>query len=230
MLGDGDDFWLQPGRYALRDAAKLGKPDTPASAWGVVLDGSGPCTTFTTVGPARRACRPRLWRPTSTGRRGGRARPCSPASGSTDVPSAAHGPHRADQGGLRRRGAELVVRPSPRVPPWSSDRVGAQGAVLIVTDGVPGDIDRLSDLAAANPGVRFTHHHHRSVALFPEQRRPAGLVAGGARRTRADRCPAEHLRRRRAAVAGRADWSCPGPVRRSSRCGSRLRWARESHA
>lgn len=72
-----------------------------------------------------------------------------------DVPSAHSDPTRLTKAACAERepssgstiakATELVV-----------DRVGTTGAVLIVTDGAPGDIDRVSDLAATHPRVRFT--------------------------------------------------------------------------
>lgn len=154
-LGDGDDLpWLQPGRYALRDAAKLGTPDAPVSAWGIVLDGSASMHDLHHSGQVDAlvglVCGAYVhWTKTWAS--------ASVLAGVrvTDFAEATTDPTELFKAGF------VDAEPSS----WSSvaegaalvaGRVGAQGAVLIVTDGVPGDIARLAEVAAANPGVRFS--------------------------------------------------------------------------
>ena len=151
---DAEHVWLQPGRYALRDAAKLGESDAPAKAWGVVLDGSGSmrhlfdngqldallglvCGTY--VHWTKR------WASASVV---AGVRVEEAVSADTDparLTRTACVDREPSSGSRIAEATQLVV-----------ERVGATGAVLIVTDGVPGDIDRVADLALAHPRVRLT--------------------------------------------------------------------------
>lgn len=151
---DEEHHWLQPGRYALRDAGKLGQSDTPVTAWGVVLDGSGSMRDLCDNGQldalVQVVCGTYVhWTKTWAS--------ASVVAGVrvSDVPNAATDPKELTEAAFVGKepsswstlaeGAALVV-----------NRVGPGGAVLIVTDGVPGDIVGLSDLAAAHPDIRFT--------------------------------------------------------------------------
>lgn len=146
--------WLQQGRYALREAKKLGTVDSPVTDWGVVLDGSASMCAIYCSGQLEELLRlvcgtyvqwTNSWPSVST-IAGVRV---------VDVDTASTNPQ------LLAQTAFDGSEPSS----WSSiteattsalRRIGADAAMLIVTDGVPGDIDRLASLCRENPSVRFT--------------------------------------------------------------------------
>lgn len=158
-LGGEDDQlpWLKPGRYALRDAAKVAGsgpgPDAPAAAWGMVLDGSASMRGVHRAGGLRELVRlvagiavewTRTW-------------PGAAVVASVETANQPAGLRDPD---ALLRGAYEYREPSS----WSSvaqgvqraiGLVGQEGFVVVVTDGVPGDVERLAAVASAHPAVRI---------------------------------------------------------------------------
>ena len=147
--------WLGAGRYALREARQLGGAqvsDASGLEWGVVLDTSASMAARAASGELSEVLALVLgicleW----TGR--------LPAALVTS--------------GVARRTVSPVGDPSKLITELFSDRepsswatladpvselaqrVGLTGAVLIVSDGVPGDVGQLTEIARRQPGVRF---------------------------------------------------------------------------
>jgi hypothetical protein len=151
---DQEHIWLQPGRYALRDADRLGSIADPVDAWGVVLDGSASMLPLYRSGQLDvllgLVCGTYVhW----TSRW---ASSCTVAGvRQVEVPAAATDPQRLSAAALSD------TEPSS----WSmltecvsavAARLGSSAAVVVVTDGVPGDVDRLVELARRSPDLQLT--------------------------------------------------------------------------
>lgn len=154
---DEEHAWLQPGRLALRDArqlAHLGRIGEPPSGWGVVLDGSVSMRRLQTSGQLDALLGLIIgvmvewtWRWSSVSLVAGvRA---------TEVPPTATHPQALSD----------VAFNSEAPSSWSAiaaaaaaafDRLDASGAVVVISDGTPGDIARLIDVARTHPQARCT--------------------------------------------------------------------------
>jgi hypothetical protein len=144
--------WLQPGRYALRDAERLGAIGEPVGAWGVVLDGSASMRPLYESGQLHLllglVCGTYVqwtnrWASVSSVA-GVRVTDVDAATDPEAITAAAFVGTEPSSWSSLADAAQGVVR-----------RVGQGGAVLMVTDGVPGDIVRLAALGRDNPSVRF---------------------------------------------------------------------------
>jgi hypothetical protein len=151
---DDHPSWLQPGRYALRDAAKLGMSDVPVTAWSVVLDGSGSMHPLHDNGQldvlVGVVCGTyvhwtKQWASASVIAGVRVTEVITAAQGPQELTKAAFADKEPNSWSTLGEAARQVV-----------NHMGPHGAVLIVTDGVPGDIERLCELAEANPASRFT--------------------------------------------------------------------------
>jgi hypothetical protein len=158
LLGDDDQLpWLQAGRYAFRDADKVAGagpgPEAAVSSWGIVLDGSasmrrlwsdGHLDDLITLVAGIAVEWTRTW----------------PGAAIAAGVNVANNPS-----ALRDPGALLAAGFGALEPSsWSSlatgveqalGLVGRDGFVLVVTDGVPGDVERLAALASAVPQARI---------------------------------------------------------------------------
>lgn len=151
---DSESTWLRWGRYAFRDAHKLGTSGPPPTGWGIVLDGSASMCRLHSLGQLESllhvVCGTYVqwageW-PLVSMVAGVRALTVDAAA--TDpllLANAAFGEAEPSSWSSICETTRAALR---RIPP--------AGAMLIVTDGVPGDIERLIALSAENPAVRFT--------------------------------------------------------------------------
>lgn len=154
---DQQHAWLQPGRYALRDARQLndlGQIDEPVTSWGLVLDGSVSMQRLHGTGELDRLVGlvsgvmvewTRRWA-TATAVAGVRTTEVSAASTQpqalTDAAFSSSAP--SSWAGIGAAAASVVRK------------LGSSGALVVVADGVPGDIAQLTEVVKASPGVRFT--------------------------------------------------------------------------
>lgn len=144
--------WIQPGRYALRDAEQRGAVVDAPDGWSLVVDGSASMLELHQSGELERLVE------TASGvmiQWTGRWASASVAAGVTRTsrPAARHNPVElltaAFEGTEPASGVALAAAirdASTPLPPG--------GAVLVVTDGVPGDVEQITALVAEKPGLR----------------------------------------------------------------------------
>lgn len=150
---DAEHAWLQAGRWAHRDAEKLGEVASPPASWGVVLDGSASMRRLHLAGELE----PLLALACGIHVQWSSAWSAAAAVAGVRVVEADSS---ATDPGVLTRTAFDGAEPSS----WSSvaaataallKRMGPDPAVLVVTDGVPGDLDRLTTCFADHPRARF---------------------------------------------------------------------------
>lgn len=172
----GDDAslpWLQPGRYAFREAGKLAGsapgPEAPPTTWGLILDGSASMrsarglaslTDLVTLVTGIAVEWTHSW-------------PSAMLAAGVEI----HG----DETALRDPRSLLRTAYDDTEPSsWSTLAagteqamlsVGIEGCVLLVTDGVPSDVDALMLAARRYPGAR--------IALVTTGRSALGLPSDG---------------------------------------------------
>lgn len=148
-----DMTWLEPSRYALRDAAKVGEVGTPSASWGLVLDSSASMRQLHRAGQLQplvslvlgsHVLGARTW-PQACVTAGVRvlesaAKPISPEAFLGEAYDDTEPASWAPMGLASRHVAQAV---------------GHAGTVLVVTDGVPGDVANLVDLAQSSPQVHL---------------------------------------------------------------------------
>jgi hypothetical protein len=156
----GDDAalpWLQPGRYAFRDAGKVGGaasgPEAPPASWGLVLDASASMRSsrglaslldLVTLVSGVAVEWTHTW-------------PAATVAAGVQVvndPTALRDPRallRTAYDGTEPSSWSTLAAATEQV----LASVGHQGCVLIVTDGVPGDVDDLEVVARRYPGARI---------------------------------------------------------------------------
>lgn len=151
---DQEHTWLQAGRYALRDARTLGTIDAPVESWGLVLDGSASMCRLVSNGQLGSllglACGVHVqwtsaW-PAAALLAGARRRELSVSD--TDPMTLV--------GQVFDKGEPSSWAHLAGAAATVADVVAPSGAVLIVTDGVPGDAPALAAVAQERNGVRFT--------------------------------------------------------------------------
>jgi hypothetical protein len=158
LLGDDDQLpWLQSGRYAFRDADKVSGsgpgPEAPVTSWGIVLDGSASMRRLWSEGHLEDL----ITLVAGIGVEWTRTWPGAAVAAGVKVtnnPSALRDPVALLAAGFG------TLEPSS----WSNLATGVEqafgllgrdGLVLVLTDGVPGDVDRLAALASALPQARI---------------------------------------------------------------------------
>lgn len=148
-----EDSWQAPGLYAFREAVRETAAGPPPTSWGLVLDGSISMRRLDAGGTLDRL----IELVSAVMLQWVKSYPahCAVAGvTTTDVPSAAWQPSEL------ARHAFVGQEPSS----WSSlagtcarvlRSLPAHGALVLVTDGVPGDVDEIARLAAQESGTRF---------------------------------------------------------------------------
>ena len=149
---DDDQPWLEAGRYALRDARQhLGRVPEPAVAWGLVIDGSasmrrrhtnGGLTGLVGLVAGVMVEWTKLF-PTLTTAGLVRAERLSGEAPEMVVDQVFGDHEPASVSSLGRATAE------------AAEALGGAGALIVVTDGVPADLDVICRLAASSPDLQI---------------------------------------------------------------------------
>jgi hypothetical protein len=154
---DEEHAWLKPGRYALRSARHLdqgGRVSDAPGGWGLVLDASpsmrllqesGQLTDLIAIVSGINV----EWTgrmPAALAVASGRAEEVPVASWHpAQLEAAAYDELAPSSWAATGAAAELVCA-----------RLGGTGSVVVVTDGVPGDIERLTGVARSHPSTWFS--------------------------------------------------------------------------
>ena len=154
---DEHHVWLQPGRYAMRDAGQLahfGRFDDPPSSWGLILDGSVSMQRLRATGELERLVGlvsgimvewTRRWA-TASVVAGVRV---------VEVSSVAAPPHALIDAAFNNSAPSSWAGTGAAAASVMR-KLGGRGAVIVITDGAPGDLAQLTDVARANPDVQCT--------------------------------------------------------------------------
>jgi len=147
-----DQEWLQPGRYALRDAIGSTHVERSTSSWGLVLDGSASMAALHAAGQLDEllvliAGVMVEW----TGQAAGGAALSGPRQ-FVDVPTARQDPRNMSAFAFTDREPALYSELVPAIQ-FLATRMGGEGVVVVVTDGVPADVDAIAQLMQDNPGL-----------------------------------------------------------------------------
>ena len=148
-----DVTWLEPSRYALRDAGKLGPLGTPSALWGLVLDGSASMRELYRAGQLQ----PLVSLVLGSHVLGARTWPQVCLTAGVRVAEATATPINPEAllGEAFDDTEPASWAPLGRAARRVSQSTGNGGTVLVVTDGVPGDVANLVRLAESSPGVRL---------------------------------------------------------------------------
>jgi len=171
--GAGDQAWLQPGRYAFRDAVRSTHVEQSTLSWGLVLDGSASMAALHAAGQLDEllvlvAGVMVEW----TGRTADGAALTGPRQ-FVEVPSAAQDPRNLSASAFTDREPASYCELAPAIDCLAT-RMGGEGVVVVVTDGVPADVEAIVHLMEANPRltqslVTIGQSKHSVPADVPQQ-------------------------------------------------------------
>jgi len=169
----GDQEWLQPGRYAFRDAIRSTHGAQKASSWGLVLDGSASMAALDAAGQLDDllvlvAGVMVEW----TGRTADGAALTGPRQ-FVEVPSAVRDPRNLSAFAFNDREPASYSELAPAINSIATRMVG-EGVVVAVTDGVPADVEAIVCLMEANPRLTLSlvtigQSRHSVPADVPQQ-------------------------------------------------------------
>jgi hypothetical protein len=145
-----DQEWLQSGRYAFRSAVGSKHVQQTAASWGLVLDGSASMAALYAAGQLDDLLLLAAgvmveW----TGRTAGAAAFTRPRQ-FVGVSSAGQDPRTLSSSAFTDREPALYSQLAPAIQSVGAD-LGGDGVVVVVTDGVPSDVDAIADLMARSP-------------------------------------------------------------------------------
>lgn len=149
-FGVGDQEWLQPGRYAFRDAVASTPVQQSPTSWGLVLDGSASMAALHAAGQLDDllvlvAGVMVEW----TGRAANAVLLTGPRS-FVEVPSASQDPRNLSAFAFTDREPASYAELAPAIQRVGT-QLGGEGVVVVVTDGVPADVDAIARLMEDNP-------------------------------------------------------------------------------
>lgn len=172
-LGVNDQEWLQAGRYAFRHAAGSDAVQQSPSSWGLVLDGSASMAALHAAGQlddllVLTAGVMVEW----TGRAADAVALTGPRK-FVEVPSARQDPRNLSAFAFTDREPALYAELAPAIQ-WVAGRLADDGVVVVVTDGVPADVDAIARLMEVNPRlvqalVTIGRSTHSLPADVPQQ-------------------------------------------------------------
>lgn len=148
-----DDPGLETGRYALRTAARSGSPGTPPSCWSIVLDGSASMQALGESSVVEDLTLVVSGVLVEWAGHGAVFTSYAGVDAVSAIPDGGADPRRFVRSALvdREPSSLSVLTPAVR---RAIEAVGSHGAVVVLTDGVPGDVDTLTVELDRHPEVR----------------------------------------------------------------------------
>lgn len=151
----GEQDWLQPGRYAFRDAARSEHVEQTTSSWGLVVDGSASMAALHAAGQLDDllvlvAGVMVEW----TGRAAQGAAVTAPRQ-FVEVTSAQDDPRHLSATAFGEREPASCCELAPAIAHVAA-RFGGEGLVVVVTDGVPADVDGVAGLLQDTPRLALS--------------------------------------------------------------------------
>jgi hypothetical protein len=147
-----DDPGLETGRYALRTAARSGPLGTPPTCWGLVLDGSASMQALGETHVVEDLALVISGVLVEWAGHGAVSTSYSGVDTVSAVPDGGADPRRFVRSALVDREPSSLSFLTPALRRAISE-VGTSGAVVILTDGVPGDVDALAQELERHPEV-----------------------------------------------------------------------------
>ncbi|MEP7193212.1 MAG: hypothetical protein ABI903_10135 [Actinomycetota bacterium] len=150
--GVNEQEWLQAGRYAFREAAGSNVVQQGPASWGLVLDGSASMAALHATGQlddllVLAAGVMVEW----TGRAADAAALSGPRT-FVEVPAARQDPRNLSATAFTDREPALYAELAPAIQCVAGQLTG-DAVVVVVTDGVPADVDAIVRLMEASPGL-----------------------------------------------------------------------------